>query len=145
MRTDETNSSDQVLRSRRDQKLWQRWLRRDVVQVTWLRPSLLCLKKESACAFENPVHLYQTRRRHPTRQHFYARDVSVSYYREAPTALALPTEHTQQQIILKICIKHKIRKFSKLFSWPEGVQHYSVPCCEPHRQISAHNAQTKDN
>jgi hypothetical protein len=64
IRTDETKSSNQVLHRRRDQKLWQRWMRRDVVQVNWLRPSLLCLMKESACAFENPVHLYQTRGRH---------------------------------------------------------------------------------
>lgn len=33
IRTDETNSGYQVLRSRRNQKLWQRLLRCDVVQV----------------------------------------------------------------------------------------------------------------
>jgi len=58
---------------------------------------------------------------HPTRQQFYYIGVSVSHNQEAPTAVPLPTEHTQEQIIFKTCRKQKIQKFSKLSSWPEGV------------------------
>ena len=105
----------------------------------------LAKERQRMCLREPGTFVPNRTGSHPTRQHFYARDDSVSHYHEAPTAIPLPTEHTQEQIILKTCIKHKIRKFSKLSSWPEGVQDHSVPCCEPHRQISAHNAQTEEN